>query len=243
MPQIIRTDQISRLGLASTPIAVAFLDQPPDGLSRVDKVAAAGCGYWKEASAGRAFYTTADDQTGCAVGAFTHGVTMTLQLNEELQGLVGTMIELKYLKSEEVAGIPHREQPARIVAYAPLDSATFEPDVVIFRGNVRQIMLLTEAARAAGVYDSGTLMGRPACAVIPQAISSARASASTACIGNRVYTDLGDDELYLAIPGSSVGAVLEQIGAIIDANEALERFHRDRLRAAAASPRVPAGGV
>ena len=32
--------------------------------------------------------------------------------------------------------------------------------------------------------------------------------ASVGSIGNRVYTRLGDDEMYLTIPGASVGAVL-----------------------------------
>ena len=43
----------------------------------------------------------------------------------------------------------------KIAAYAPLASASFPADVVIFRGNVRQIMLLAEAAKAAGVFESG----------------------------------------------------------------------------------------
>ena len=44
---------------------------------------------------------------------------------------------------------------------------TFDPDVVVFRGNARQIMLLSEAARAAGVFEEATTMGRPACAILP----------------------------------------------------------------------------
>ena len=47
----------------------------------------------------------------------------------------------------------------RFAVYSPLAGAAFDPDAVIFRGNPRQIMLLTEAARAAGVFDTATVMG------------------------------------------------------------------------------------
>src|SRR5205085_736543 len=99
---------------------------------------------------------TAEDHQNCTVGAFTHGVALTPAKTEELQSLVGTMIELHYLRSDEVAAIPHRGEPMQVAAYAPIDVATFAPDLVIFRGNVRQIMLLSEAARAAGVFESAT---------------------------------------------------------------------------------------
>src|SRR5688500_9745393 len=92
-------------GLAHSPVAVAFLSNPPAGLPRVDRREAAGCGYWKLALEGRAFYTTPEDHDSCPVGAFTHGVTLSPEKSQELQALIGTMIELKYLKAEEIAGI------------------------------------------------------------------------------------------------------------------------------------------
>ena len=48
------------------------------------------------------------------------------------------------------------------------------PDVVLVHGNARQLMLLAEAAQAAGVAGGGAAMGRPTCAVLPEAINSAR---------------------------------------------------------------------
>jgi uncharacterized protein (DUF169 family) len=143
------------------------------------------------------------------------------------------MIQLRYLRSDEVAGIPHRGTPMQVVAYAPVAQASFEPDAVIFRGNARQIMLISEAARAAGIFESAAAMGRPACAMIPQATAAASGVASVGCIGNRVYTDLGDDELYFAVPGKALARVLEQLDVILTANAALETFHRERAAALA----------
>lgn len=145
------------------------------------------------------------------------------------------MVELKYLKSDEVPQIPHRTNPLQIAAYAPLASATFAPDAVIFRGNVRQIMLISEAARRAGVFEAGSVMGRPACAMLPQSLGSGAAVASVGCIGNRVYTGLADDELYITVPGPAIERVLTEIDTIVDANVELEKFHRARAASLASS--------
>ncbi len=225
-PELLRP--LTRLNLEKLPVAIAFLDAPPAGLRRVDRARAAGCGYWKQASDGEAFYTTDADHQNCPVGAFTHGVTLPPAVAEELQSLVGTMIQLQYLRSEEVAAIPHRGEAMKIAAYAPIGAATFEPDVVIFRGNARQIMLISEAARAAGAFGTEMTMGRPACAVIPQAIATSGGMASVGCIGNRVYTELEDDELYVALPGAAVRPMLESLDTIVTANLELEAFHRQR---------------
>jgi len=219
---------LSALSLEAAPVAVAFLAEPPAGVPRIGRSQPASCSYWKEASAGRSFYTTAEDHSNCPVGAFTHGVELSADKATELQSLIGTMLELKYLKNEEIALIPHRTTPLRVAAYAPLETAAFAPDVVIFRGNVRQIMLLSEAARAAGAFDEGTVMGRPACAMLPQALDAGSGVASVGCIGNRVYTGLDDDEMYLTVPGASVSDVLDRLVTVLHANAALEKFHRER---------------
>ena len=87
-------------------------------------------------------------------------------------GLVETMVGLSYLKMEDVPQIPKRRTPLRVAVYAPLAAAPVPPDVVLVRGNARQLMLLAEAAQAAGAAGTGATMGRPTCAVLPEAINS-----------------------------------------------------------------------
>jgi uncharacterized protein (DUF169 family) len=224
---------LTRLNLNRPPVAVAFLAAPPANLGRIEHPLPAGCSYWKHASEGHAFYTMPEDHENCAVGAFTHGVTLSPAKAQELEGLIGTMVQLQYLRMEEVPQIPHRTSPMQIVAYAPLAQASFDSDAVIFRGNAKQIMLVSEAARAAGIFESAAAMGRPACAMIPQAASASAGVASVGCIGNRVYTELGDDELYFAVPGKALPRVLEQLDVMLNANAALETFHRERAAALA----------
>jgi uncharacterized protein (DUF169 family) len=222
------SDVLRALKLQWRPVAVSFVQTPPALLPRVDHRLPAGCAYWKYASEGHSFYTTPEDHFNCPVGAFTHGVTLPEAQKNELEGLIGTMIKLEYLQSEEVAGIPHRHEPLKVAAYAPLETATFKPDVVIVRGNVRQMMLVSEAARSAGVFNGANILGRPACAMIAHAYDTGNAVASFACIGNRVYTNLADDELYVTIPGEALSKVLERLDVILSANAQLETYHRQR---------------
>jgi len=217
------------LGLAHPPVAVAFLPEPPPGVSRVAASAPAGCSYWRRATAGEVFYTEAADHLGCTIGAHTHNVTMPPEKAAELQSMVGTMVGLGYLAMAEVPGLPRRAEAFGVAVYAPAAKTPCPPDVVLVRGGARQMMLLAEAARAAGIGHEGATLGRPACAMIPAALAAGRANTSLGCIGNRVYTGLGDDELYVTIPGARLGDVVEALATIVRANEELERFHRARL--------------
>jgi uncharacterized protein (DUF169 family) len=218
----------SLLGLRMRPVALTFRASPPESVQRVAAGAPSGCTYWKRAAEGQTFYTEAADHYHCPVGAYTHGVDLPPEQAKELDGVVGMMIGLGYLRAEEVPGIPRRTERFGVAVYAPLEGAADEPDVVLVRGNAKQIMLLSEAAQAAGFGAGAGLMGRPTCAAIPEAMRSQHGVASLGCIGNRVYTGLADDELYFALPGKQVGAVVEKLAGIIEANRQLESYHRAR---------------
>ena len=221
------------LNLDSTPIAIAFVEQAPAGVKHVGAAEPAGCAYWRRAAEGEVFYTMADDHKRCPVGAHTHNVELTAAEQNELMALVGTMVGLQYLKMEEVPQIPTRKTPLQVAVYSPLDAAPVPPDVVLVRGNARQLMLLAEAAQSAGVAGSSPTMGRPTCAVLPEAINSDLTSASFGCIGNRVYTGAGDTDAYFAIPGNRLSAVHDKLAIVVRANDELEKFHRTRAAATA----------
>jgi len=129
---------------------------------------------------------------------------------------------------DEVPGIPRRNQPLRYVVYAPLSKAQGTPDVILVRGNARQMMLVVEAANARRLMSEFPIMGRPACAVIAAASDSGKAVTSLGCIGNRVYTELPDGEFYVAVPGAALGAMVDGLRSIVASNSELEQFHRAR---------------
>jgi uncharacterized protein (DUF169 family) len=219
------------LALRVAPAAVAFRPAPPPGVERVERAGPAGCAYWRWASEGRVFYTEAADHYNCPVGAYTHGVALPAERARELEGVVGTMVGLQYIRMEEIQTLPRLTGPFGVAVYAPLAETPVEPDVVVLRGNARQIMLVAEAARAAGIGLDGPALGRPACSMIPEAMRAARGNTSLGCIGNRVYTGLADDELYFTIPGAGLADLVLRLEAIVHANRELERYHEGRRQA------------
>jgi uncharacterized protein (DUF169 family) len=118
------------------------------------------------------------------------------------------------------------------VVYAPLAESPVDPDVVLVAGRPGRVMLLQEAALRAGIAAPAPLLGRPTCMALPASIAQG-VVASTGCVGNRIYTDLGDDELYVMIPGKDVARVAAEAQTITSANLKLSDYHRERRRALA----------
>ncbi len=88
-------------------------------------------------------------------------------------------------------------------------------------------MRLQEAAARAGAASQLPLLGRPTCMALPAAMAHGSVM-STGCIGNRVYTGLGDDELYLMIPGPRLADVAKELEVITTANDTLRQYHEQR---------------
>ncbi|MFQ5962014.1 MAG: DUF169 domain-containing protein [Candidatus Methylomirabilales bacterium] len=221
----------SLLDLRSPPVALAFRSAPPPDVQRISEPGPAGCSYWKLAADGQIFFTEASDHYTCPIGAHTHGVELPGEVARELQGLVETMVGLEYVQMEEVPRIPRRRTAFDVAIYAPLTATPVDPDVVLVRGNPKQMMLIAEAVRAARISDDMAAKLRPTCAIVPEAVEAGHANLSLGCIGNRVYTGLGDDEVYCALPASKVAAVVQKLETIIAANRELEMFHYQRKSA------------
>lgn len=216
------------LQLKASSVAISFVETPPPGIPRVAQPEPASCGYWRRAAGGEVFFTMADDHKRCPIGAHTHHVPLTASEQGELMALVQTMVDLSYLKMEDVPKIPRRAAPMDVAVYAPLAQSPIPPDVVLVRGNARQLMLLAEAAQEAGLAGAGPAMGRPTCAVLPESINSERTAVSFGCVGNRVYTGASENESYFAIPGRHLAAIEQSLATIIRANDALLAFHQAR---------------
>ena len=218
---------VEKLGLSRRPVAVTFREAPPPSVSAFAGTEPSGCSFWRLAEAGRIFYTVPADHHNCPIGSYTHAITLPPSRASELEQTLGFMAGLGYVRREEVPAIPRLPRPPGAVVYAPLGDTPIDPDVVLISGRPGRLMILLEAAGRAGVTTQPGLLGRPTCMALPAALSGG-AIASTACIGNRVYTDLGDDELYVAIPGRDLGRVADALSEIVTANDTLARYHRAR---------------
>jgi uncharacterized protein (DUF169 family) len=217
------------LNLRHRPVAVAFRETPPAGVPAFAGSEPSGCSFWRLAGAGRAFYTVPGDHYNCPIGSHTHAIPLPPARAPELEQTLGLMAGLGYVRMEEVPDIPRLPRTPGAVVYAPLGDTPVDPDVVLVAGRPGRLMLLMEAAGHAGVATQPGLLGRPTCMALP-AVLAGGAVASTGCIGNRVYTDLGDDELYVAVSGRDVRRVVGSLTTIIGANDALAGYHRERRR-------------
>jgi len=217
----------SDLGLTRRPIAVAFRDAPPPGVSRFIGTAPSGCSFRRLAEEGRTFYTVPSDHYNCAIGSYTHNIPLPPERANELEDTLGFMVGIGYVRMEEVPGIPVLPRTPAAVVYAPLGDTPVDPDVVLFWGPAARVMLLQEAAVRAGVAATLNTLGRPTCMALPAALAHGMV-ASTGCVGNRVYTGVEEGDLYAALPGKDLAKLAEAAGTIRSANAKLMAYHQAR---------------
>src|SRR5919199_6322613 len=215
------------LGLTRRPVAVAYRDAVPAGVERFAGSEPSSCSYWRLAGEGRAFATVPADHYNCPIGSYTHNVPLPADRAPELEQTLGLMTEIGYVRMEEVPGIPRLPATPGAIVYAPLGETPVAPDVVLFVGRPGRLMLLQEAAIRASVAASLPLLARPTCMALPAAMASG-VVVSAGCVGNRVYTDVGEDELYAVVPGRDLGRLADALDEITAANATLTTYHQQR---------------
>ena len=212
------------------PVAVAYLDAAPNGVERFEGSEPSGCSFWRVAADGRTFYTVPENHFNCAVGAYTHNITLSPERESETGQTLQMMFELGYVKPEEVPQIPRLAKTPVVVVYSPLGDAPVTPDVVLFACKPRTAMLLNEAANRAGVASGAPALGRPTCMALPASLQHG-AILSLGCIGNRTYTGLGADQMYFVLRGKDLAAVAEALDVVVGANMALRDYAKGRREA------------
>jgi uncharacterized protein (DUF169 family) len=217
----------SELGLTRRPVAIAFVDAPPAGVSKFTGSVPSGCSFWRLASEGRVFFTVPGDHYNCPIGSYTHNIPLPSDRANELGEMLGFMADIGYVRMDEVPGIPILPKTPAVVVYAPLGDTPIDPDVVMFMGSAAQVMLLHEAAISAGISANFTTLARPTCMAVPAALAGGMV-VSSGCIGNRVYTGLGEGELYAAVSGKDLATLADAARTIAAANAKLRDYHRAR---------------
>jgi uncharacterized protein (DUF169 family) len=211
------------------PVAVTFLDAAPANVEKFSGTEPSGCSFWRLAAGGRTFYTVPENHFNCAVGAYTHNITLSPEREKETEQTLKMMFDLGYVKPEEVPQIPRLAKAPVAILYAPLGETPVEPDVVLFACKPAVAMLLNEAAGRAGVGSGIPALGRPTCMALPVTIAHG-SILSLGCMGNRVYTGLGEDEMYLVLRGKDLAAVADALRVITSANAALNEYATGRRK-------------
>jgi uncharacterized protein (DUF169 family) len=215
------------LKLTQRPVSISFLDAVPANVPRIDGSQPSGCSYWRLAGAGKVFHTLPMDHFNCAVGAYVHNIDLSPERAGETEETLKLMFGVGYIRPEDVPGIPRLKKAPVATVYAPLGAAPVAPSVVMFACKPGGAMLLNEAAMRAGSGGSLPLLGRPTCMSLPASLEKGTVS-SLGCIGNRVYTGLTDDDLYVAVPGADIEKVAAALSIISSANQALQDYAQGR---------------
>ena len=221
------------LSLTRRPVAVAFRESPPDGVAKLPGTQPSSCSFWRLAAAGQVFYTVPSDHYNCPMGSYTHNIPLPKEREPELTNMLSMMVNVGYLKMEEVPAIPRLAATPGVAIYAPLSMTPVEPDAVIVSGQPGRLMLMHEAATRATLPGERSaallpLLGRPTCMAIPAAIAAGGAASSLGCIGNRIYTGMTDDELYTVIAGRDLAPLIAELDAVWGANAVLNDYHTSR---------------
>ena len=217
------------LKLSQPPIAVALVDAPPPGVAPFDGRVPAGCRFWQEAAT-RTFVTSPADHDLCAIGTFTHNLQVTPAHEVDRGDALKVFADLNYVRPDDIPLIPVLATRPRHVVYGPLAQAPVPPDVVLLFVRADQTLILSEATES---LERGLppAMGRPACAIVPQAKNTGRAALSLGCCGARAYLDtLTDDVALYAIPGSRLAEYATRVSELARANATLSTFHTIRRR-------------
>jgi len=218
------------LKLDRPPVAITFCDSAPAAIRKFQGTVPSGCSFWKIAAmapAGQAaFYTVAADHQNCPIGAHTHNIPQA-DGGKMLDEMLGMMAGMGYVKMDEVPQIPRWPRTPAAVVYARLGETPLAPDAVIIACRASAAMYLGEAAHSAGVASALPPLPRPTCMAIPAAVVHG-ATMSLGCIGNRVYTGIPDDHVYLMVRGADLERVVDALHDIMAANAQLTAFHASR---------------
>jgi uncharacterized protein (DUF169 family) len=217
------------LHLTQPPVAVSFADLVPEGVPMYDSTVPAGCRFWQEA-ASKVFATVPAQHELCSIGVYTHNLGISQNVETDLNDALKVFGDLGYVRGEDMPFIPVLNKKAPVVVYGPLESIPVAPDAVLLFVKADQTLILSEASQQ---LENGLppAMGRPACAVVPQAFNTGRTALSLGCCGARAYLDtLTPDVALYAIPGAKLEAFTERVEALAKANAVLTQFHTLRRR-------------
>jgi len=221
------------LHLTQPPVAVCFADRVPDGVPMWKGQVPAGCRFWEEGTRA-VFATSAPDHDLCALGSYTHNLETSTAHDAERAEAWKVFASLGYVRPEDLPQIPVLETRPRFVVYGPLDRVPVRPAVVLLFARPEQALILSEASQQ---MEGGAppALGRPACAIVPQAANSGRTALSLGCCGARAYLDVMKSDVALyAVPEPRLAAFTARVAELARANTVLTTFHAVRRRDVAA---------
>ena len=218
----------SAFGLDISPIAMALVDNQPQGVETMEEEVPSFCTFWRMAEK-KSFYAPANKHYNCPIGAMVLGFEMPKEVQDQLGGLVKKMCECSYLSEDEPANIPTITEKKAGVVYGPLKDFPVAPQLILMWLKPSQAMIYNEVlgcCKWSGSMDSMAL-GRPACAVIPTTLNKSPFGMSLGCTGMRTFTEVSDDHILATLNCTEIDSFLTSLQTTLSANKEMKEFYTD----------------
>lgn len=218
---------VSSLALATAPVGLRFVTEPPVGLPRFEGEVPSACTFWRRAEQG-SFYADAPAHFNCLIGVHTMGLPMPEEKGPELMALIGQMGDNAYFDWAEVPHIPTDPSQKSGIVYGPLAEFEEAPDAVLAWVTPYQSMLLQEATGAARWSEQPGIptFGRPSCAAIPAALQRGSATQSLGCMGMRVFTEVAQDRMLAVLPRQQLAGLPAGLERVAQSNQKMSQHYR-----------------
>jgi len=221
----------SALGLDIPPIAMAFVDDPPQGVESIEGEFPSFCTFWRIAEE-KSFYAPADKHFNCPIGSMVLGFDMPKEVQEQLGGMVKKMCECSYLSEDEPAHIPTLKEKKAGVVYGPLKDFPVDPQLVLMWLKPSQAMIFNEVLGCCKWSDSmpSMALGRPACAVIPTTLNDSPFGMSLGCAGMRTFTEISDEHILGTLNFKEIDTFLTGLQTTVSANKEMTEFYLEHKK-------------
>lgn len=206
-----------QLGLIRSPVAIKlFLDKKdiPEVIPIIDEDLR-HCEMVQKAVQGGVFYATASEQQGCKGGAGAIGLIdlpNSIKTGEMYISL-GKFSSLGAAK-RTVDAIPKIDSVMDAVAYAPLEKAPYEPDVVIIICNPLQAMQLSQAMlyTLGGRLEANFGGIQSICAdTTAGPFTTGKPNITLGCTGSRQFAKVQPDEIIIGLNGENIMEFVEAL--------------------------------
>jgi uncharacterized protein (DUF169 family) len=164
---------------------------------------------------GRVFYATANEQQACPGGAGAIGLR---ELPEKIKTgeMYYTMGKFSSLGSSKrtVDAIPKIDPVMKAVAYAPLESAPYDPDVVLIICNPLQAMELSQVIlyTMGGRLDANFGGIQSICAdTTAGPYTTGKPNITLGCVGSRNFAEVKPDEIIVGLNGENLGCIINAL--------------------------------
>jgi uncharacterized protein (DUF169 family) len=208
-----------KLGLEKSPVAIKLVlkeEDIPEGVPKIDETIR-HCEMVQKAAQGATFYATVDEQK-CKGGASAIGL---MEAPEKVK--TGEMYySLKRFSSlgsakRTMDAIPKIDPIMKAIAYAPLETTPFDPDVVIIIANPKQAMQMSQAM----VYTLGGRVEADFAGIqslcgdaVAGPYTRKRPNITLGCSGSRGYADIKPDEVIVGMNGENIGCFVNALDSL-----------------------------